>query len=103
MPGSPHRRSRENSSEHPYLHIAKARRRCAVTGAHRLHRLAFAAIGSAPQNPMLFIRDRVAAVPKVRSDPGVGAVLQQAALFAVLDFVADLGAELKVEAHVIDA
>jgi hypothetical protein len=36
------------------FHIAEARRACAVAGSHDLLGLAFSAIGSAPQSPVLW-------------------------------------------------
>src|SRR5262245_60458686 len=76
--------------------------RSSMTGAHRLHRFALAAIRSAPQSPVFFIRNRIARFPKIRSDPAVSAILQQPATLAALDLVSDLGTELKIQAHVVD-
>ena len=50
------RRFRGSSSKHPDLHVAETGGRCAMARAHRLHRLAFAAIRSSPQLPVLLVR-----------------------------------------------
>src|SRR5437870_13781001 len=86
----------------PHLDVAKARRRGAVPGAHGLHGLAFAAIGRAPQRPLLGAADGVAGIPELGGDAAVTGVLEQARLLAALDLPADFGAELENVAAVVD-
>ena len=73
----------------------------AVPDVHRLGRLALAAVRRAPDRPLA--ADRVAGAPEARRDAGVGGVLQHRAELAVPDLPADLGAELEVQADVVDA
>src|SRR5215203_57125 len=82
--------------------VAEAGRGGAVAGVDDLAGLALAAVGRAPHLPVVRVTDRVAAVPELRRDAGVGAVTQQAAEAAVLDLVTHLSAELKVVALVVD-
>ena len=84
------------------LYVAEARGRCAVTGAHRLHRLALAAIGRAPKRPMIARADRVATIPEFGGDAAVAGILDHAAFLAALDFPADFGGKLKMIAAVVD-
>src|SRR5438132_1111308 len=102
MPSSPLPQFQRSSSEYTNLHVAEARGRGAVSCAHGLHRFAFAAVRCAPDSPVFGVGDRVTGFPEIRRDPGVRAVLQQAATLSALDLVADFRAELKIQAHVID-
>ena len=63
--------------------------------------LTFTAVGCAPNLPMLVVADCVAGVPKFWCNSSVGAVTKQATQFALLDFVADFGAELEVVSAVV--
>src|ERR1700716_2994532 len=83
--------------------MLEARRRRAVRDVGRLRRLALAAIGQAPDFPFGTPGDRVAGVPELRRDAGIGRVLEKPAALAVDDLVGKLRAELEVEAFVIDA
>src|SRR5215813_12867918 len=82
--------------------LAEARGAGAVAGAHYLLRLALAAVGNAPEGPMLFPGDGVAGVPEFRGDTAVAGVLQHADTAAVADLPRDFAAELEVVSLVID-
>src|SRR5579883_3031599 len=81
---------------------AKPRGACAMPGAHHLLGLSLAAVGDAPQRPVLGAGDRGAGVPELRRDPAVARILQHAHAAAVTDLPADLAAELEVVALVVD-
>src|SRR5664279_3650795 len=70
-----------------------------VTG---LAGLALAAVGGAQHHVAAFVADRIAGAPELVGDPGVGGVLEQAALLAALDLVGHLGRELEVQAPIVD-
>src|SRR3954464_5130224 len=55
----------------PDLHVAETCRRGAVSRAHGLHRLSFAAVGRAPERPLIARADRVHRVPELGRDAGV--------------------------------
>src|ERR1700723_1055782 len=90
---------RESDSD---LYISKARRRCAVTGAHGLLRLALAAIRRAPKGPKFARTNRVAAIPEFGGDAAIAGILDHAAFFAAFDFPADFCGELKLVAAIVD-
>ena len=73
-----------------------------MSGADDLLGLAFAAVGCAPERPLVAGTDGVHRVPEFCRDAGVRRVLQHAGTLAVLDLPTDLAAELKVVALVID-
>src|SRR5215471_5400037 len=75
----------------------KRRGRC-----HGLHGLAFAAVGSAPQDPMVGAANGVAGVPEFGGNPAIAGIFDHAPLLAALDFPADFGRELKLVAAVVD-
>src|SRR5580658_10073545 len=85
-----------------HFNVAEARGAGAVAGADHLLGLPLAAIGNAPQHPMLAIRDGGAGIPKLGGDAAVGGVLQHPNPFAVFDFPADFATELEVVALVVD-
>src|SRR6266542_1256841 len=87
---------------HSYLDLAKTRRRGAVTGTHGLHGLSFAAVGSAPQHPLLGAAYGIAGVPEFCGHAAVTRVFEPARLLAVLNLPADFGAELKIVAAIVD-
>src|SRR6266446_6337944 len=91
------------SFEDAHLDVLEARRRRAVRDVGRLWWLALAAVGQAPDGPFAATGDRVAGVPELGRDAGVGRVLEQPAALAIDDLVGELGAELEVEPLVIDA
>src|SRR5579862_3532213 len=102
-PSSRFPRSGQSSSEDTHPYIAEAGGSSAMAGSHRLHRFTFAAVWSSPQAPMSDIPNRITRFPEVRRDSGIRAVFQQTAALAAFDFVTDLGTELKVQPHVVDA
>ena len=67
-----------------------------------LSRLSFAAVGSPPHYPVVLVAYGVAGIPEFRSDADVGAVPEQPAQLALLDFVTHFGAKLKIVPPVID-
>src|SRR5712691_4821825 len=71
--------------------------------AHRLNRFALAAVRCAPEAPVSGVGDRVARFPEIGRDTGIRTILQQTAALAALDLVADLGAELEIQPHFVDA
>src|SRR2546430_306288 len=86
----------------PDADIAKARRGCAMSGSHRLHRLALPAIWRAPQRPRVAIADRIAGVPELRGDSAVAWILQHPGFLAALDLPSDLRGKLKLIAAIVD-
>src|SRR5438309_9605642 len=85
-----------------HSHLAKTRGCCAVSSAHRLHRLSFAAIWRAPEGPVLSAADRIATVPELRGDAAVARVLQHTNFFAALDFPAEFRGKLKLISPVVN-
>src|SRR3972149_5924497 len=85
-----------------YGDVAEARRGGAVSGAHGLRRLAFAAIGRAPQRPVILVADGVARIPELGGDAAVAGILQHPHLLAILDLPAQLASELKMIPAVVD-
>src|SRR5215470_8409286 len=86
----------------PDLHILEPRRRSAVPGAHGLHGLAFAAVGRAPQRPLVARADRFHGVPEFGGDPGIRRILEHPSQLAALDVPADFAAELEVIALIVN-
>src|SRR3974390_1085271 len=75
---------------------SESRRAGAVAGPHHLFGLPLAAVGNAPQHPVIAVRDGVAGVPEFGADAAVARVLQHADALAVADLPTDLAAELEV-------
>src|ERR1017187_4949420 len=86
----------------PDFDMAEARGTRAMAGAHDLLRLPLAAVGCAPEHPVLGSGDVRAGVPELRRDAAVARILQHADALAVPDLPADLAAELEVVALVVD-
>src|SRR5262245_1252440 len=86
----------------PYLDLAEARRACAVSGAHYLFGLSLAAVGHAPQRPVLAPGDGGARVPEFGGDTAVTRVLQHADAFAAANLPTDFAAELEVVPLVVN-
>src|SRR5579872_7183752 len=86
----------------PDFDPAEARRARPVARAHHLLGLALAAIGDAPQGPMLGPGDGRAGVPALRGNAAVAGILQHADTLAAAHLPADLAAELEVVALVVD-
>src|SRR5215469_110905 len=86
----------------PHLHISESGRRRAVACSHGLHKLAFAAVWSAPKRPLVAGADGVHGIPEFRSNPGIGRILQHAAQFAAFDFPANLASKLEVVALIVN-
>src|ERR1700678_1834517 len=84
------------------LDAAETRGACAVAGPHDLLRLPLAAVGRAPQHPMLRSGDGRASVPKFRRDAAVARILQHADALTLANLPPDLAAELEVVALVVD-
>src|SRR4051812_34136459 len=73
-----------------------------MAGTHRLHRLSLAAVGRAPERPLIPRADRVHRIPEFGCDAGVGRILDHAAELAALDLPPDFAAKLEVVALVVD-
>src|ERR1022692_4363801 len=86
----------------PDLDAAEARGTSAVAGTHDLLRLPLAAVGRAPQDPVLGAGDGRAGVPELRRDAAVAGILQHPDALAVADLPAHLAAELEFVALVVD-
>src|SRR4051812_46566133 len=82
-----------NSIRAPDLDLAEARWAGSVTGAHHLFGLAFAAVGNAPEGPVLAAGDGVAGIPEFGGDAAVAGVLEHANALTVTDLPADFAAE----------
>src|SRR5450432_17895 len=85
-----------------YLDIPEARWGRAVAGAHYLLGLAFPTIGRAPKRPLVARANGVKRVPEFGCDARVRWIFNHAHQLAVLDLPADLAAELKVVALVVN-
>src|ERR1700733_10102082 len=85
-----------------HFYVSKARWRRAVSGAHGLHGLAFAAVGRAPKCPIIARADSVATIPEFGGDAAVAGILDHAAFLAALYLPADFGGKLKMIAAVVD-
>src|SRR5215472_7827589 len=86
----------------PDLHILEPRRRGAVPGTHGLHGLAFAAVGRAPQRPLVARADRLHGVPELGGDPGIRRILEHSSQLAAFDLPTDFAAELEVIAFIVN-
>ena len=73
-----------------------------MAGAHHLLGLTLAAIGNAPERPVLAPGDGVAGIPELGGDSAVAGVLQHAHALAAADLPGDLAAELEVVPLVVD-
>src|SRR4029077_20425382 len=87
---------------HAHANLPESRGSGAVAGAHGLHRLALAAIGSAPKSPIIARTDGVAAIPEFGGDAAITGILEHTRLLAVFDLPADLRGKLKMIAAVVD-
>src|SRR4051812_31011143 len=74
-----------------------------MAGTHGLHWLAFAAVGSSPDDPVVAIADGITRSPELRGDAGIGSIFQDTTRFAVLDFIGHLHTKLEVQATVVNA
>src|SRR6267154_6534570 len=81
---------------------SKPLRSRAMACAHHLLRLAFSAIRSTPECPLIARANCVQRIPKFCRDSGIRRILHHAHTFAVLDLPTDLATELKVVAPVVD-
>src|SRR5436309_3513194 len=96
-------RARDSSSmRYSDLDAAKTRGTRAVSSAHHLLWLALAAIRSAPQCPVIPIRDHVAGVPKLSRDAAVTRILQQPGPFATDDLPCHFTTKLEVVTLIVD-
>src|ERR1035437_2254782 len=85
-----------------HLDVAEARPGDRVADVAGLAGLALAAVWSAQHHVAALVADGIARTPELVGDPGIGGVLEQAALPATLDLVGDLGRELEVQAPIVD-
>src|SRR5580704_2732020 len=85
-----------------YTHIPKPCGCGAVTCAHHLLRLAFAAVRGAPQRPLIARADGVHRIPEFCRDAGIRSILQHASALTTDDLPANLAAELEVVTLVVD-
>src|SRR5437762_11574711 len=85
-----------------YFDVAEARGAGSVAGPDHLLGLAFAAIGNAPEHPLLAIGDGFARIPELGRDAAVGGILQHAYTLAVADLPGYLTSELEIVAFVVD-
>ena len=74
----------------------------AVSHSANLHRFALAAVRQAPEMPCLLSTYALAAVPEVGGVAGVGGIAVKLSQLASLDLIGKLGAELEVEALVVN-
>src|SRR6476469_2721940 len=73
-----------------------------MPGSHRLHGLALAAVGSAPQRPVVTRADGVHGVPELRGYSRIRRIFEHAPQPAAFDLPPDLTAKLEVVALVVD-
>src|SRR5574340_383990 len=74
----------------------------AVPRPHHLFRLAFAAVGNAPERPVFGPGDGRACIPELCGNATVARVLQHAYTLSAADLPADFAAELEVVALVVN-
>src|SRR5580658_4276550 len=86
----------------PDLDVVESGWARSVAGADHLFRLSLAAVGHAPQRPMISSGDGRAGVPELGGDTAVGRILQHAHALAVAKLPRDFAAELEVVALVVD-
>src|ERR1017187_3797818 len=84
------------------FNVAESCRGGSVPRAHYLLGLALAAVGRAPQRPIIARADGVAAVPEFRGDSAVAGILDHAPLLPALNFPPDFGRKLEMIALVIN-
>src|ERR1700756_2096965 len=84
-----------------YLDPPKPRRRRPVAGSHHLLRLAFPAIWSSPQSPLLPRANHIQRIPEFRGDARIRWILQHSDALAAFDLPSDLATELKVVTLVV--
>src|ERR1035437_7617408 len=82
--------------------LAKPRRAGAMAGAHNLLGLPLAAVGHAPQGPVLRPGDGRAGIPEFGRYAAIAGVLEHADALAVAHLPADFAPELKVVPLVVD-
>src|SRR5580704_8887512 len=87
---------------HAHANVAEACGRGAVARAHGLHGLPFAAIGRAPERPIIARADGVAAIPEFGSDAAIAGIFEHARFLTVLDLPANFRGELKMIPAIID-
>src|ERR1700733_792368 len=85
-----------------HFNVVEARGAGAMAGADHLLGLSLAAIGNAPQHPVIAIRNGGAGIPKLGGDATVSRILEHANAFAIFDLPGDLATELEVVALVVD-
>src|SRR5215813_1789465 len=73
----------------PHLDLAEARRTGAVTGAHDLFRLSLAAIGDAPQRPVIPAGNGGAGVPELGRDAAIAGIFEHADALPVPELPSD--------------
>src|ERR1700730_14202815 len=76
----------------PNLDLAETRGAGAVARTHHLLRLSFAAIGHAPQCPVVAVGDGVTGVPELRRDAAIAWVLEHADALTMTNLPAHLAA-----------
>src|SRR5215471_17141155 len=76
----------------PDFDLAETRRASAVAGTHYLFGLALAAVGHAPESPMLAPGDGDARIPELRGNAAIAGILQHADALAIADLPADFAA-----------
>src|SRR5579864_708981 len=74
------------------LDVAESRGAGAVAGADHLLGLALAAVGYAPEDPVIAVGDGLAGVPELGGDAAVSGILEHAAAPTILDLPGDLAA-----------
>src|SRR5690349_17312922 len=73
-----------------------------MAGTHCLHWLALATVGGAPDYPFARATNGIARTPELRSDTGIGGVLEHLTQLAVFNFIGQFNAKLEIQATVID-
>src|SRR5215471_2584275 len=79
----------------PNFDLPETRRACAVAGAHHLFWLALAAVGDAPESPVLAPGDGDARIPELRRNSAIAGILQHADPLTIADLPANFASELK--------
>lgn len=86
----------------PDLDIAEARWAGSVARTHHLLRLAFAAVRSAPERPLVTRANRIHRIPEFSCDAGVRRIFQHSAALTIFDLPPDFATELEVVPLVIN-
>src|SRR3954453_7997361 len=92
-------RTLKRTSHH---NVSKSCGRCPMARAHYLLRLPLATIRGSPQCPFITRANRIHGIPKLSRDARIRRVFHHAHAFAILDLPANLAAELKVIALVVN-